>query len=296
MAQPPDPPPSKPTPPPARTRKDDPRFALLMHPDVRKVIRAKLRDLHIPEHELDQLEADVIDEACLWAMKLVEQGKDAPDSEVRWKGAVRDIAKNVAIDWIKRHKNQTEALAKPCANAEVIGAAPESSEHPRDVKKALGVWNEMERNEHADDLMDARQAGDGVSEAGRELGIGAGRAHNIEEKTREKFVRRMKLAGLAALLPAGLGMWLLFYVTAPVDLPVPAHTSARTEAPQRQRLEGGEDDPDSLRQKAAELRQKANAECAAKQWEACRDDIAAANRIDPDYRPERELRNAKPGH
>ncbi len=167
---------------------------------------------------------------------------------------------------------------------------------PLDRKKALDVYQQMQRHPKADDMVDATRTGEGPSEAAREEGLAPKQGHKIFEKTRARYTKALRYASLAVLLPGAAALLVLWsHGTSlyPWEMDID-HAPMHTEHGHVRKELGGWDDPDSLRQRAMELRQKAAAECKAGQFQQCKDDLHQADLLDPDRTALPPDLNAKP--
>jgi hypothetical protein len=245
-----------------------PTDTLLFHAEVRKVIRLALRDVGIRDHELPQLEADVIAEC--WEDRLMEA--DPPDSIQRWQAYVRPRAKHMGIDVHRKRQTQAEGHAKIAATDPSSETPGSSGRDKMDVDRALGEFDRMPKHPHATALFDAVQSGDGPSAASEELGLGKQQAHNIVSSTRERYVKWLRAAGMVAILPAGVSMWLLFF-RAPVDL-----EGRRPDG--YARIDESLPAPPLAETLAPGVRAKAADECAKEQWGDCERDLDLAYQMD----------------
>ena len=254
-------PPSKPPVPKLET--DD----LLMHADVRTVIRLKLKDVGVPDSELQELEGDV--RTKCWEDRLKEA--DPPDSIERWQAYARVRAKGMGIDWVRARQSELEGNEKIAAGA-ASSETPGSSGRDRlDVDRALGEFEKMPKHPHANALFDAVQSGDGPSAASEELGLKKQQAHNIVSSTRERYVKWLKVAGMAAILPAGVSVWLLFFSPVELESQRPAGWA---------RVDESLPAPTLAEKLAPGVRARAADECAKQQWGDCERDLDLAYQMD----------------
>lgn len=275
---------------------------LLFDDAITRVIRAVLRHVGCGDHEMDLLVDEVRMQALISGRRKAKNGVVLGNEPKRWKGLARVTARNFGLNWREKEKVRREAMIKLAPDGQSV--APPRSEggmDPIDQKKAIGVYQRMKRHPKADDMLDATRTGEGPSEAARQEGLNPKQGHKILEKTRSGYVKALRIASLAVLLPSGVALALLWLRGTPVypwDLEGPDHTAARMEQGHVTKELGGEDDPDSLRQRATELRRKAAEECKAGQVVQCRDDLHEADRIDPDHSSGGTLApqtSAKPG-
>lgn len=260
-----DPPRKQPSTPPVPMLETD---DLLHHPKVRTVIRLKLGDLGIRGSAAEELEGDVV--VKCWEDRLKEA--DPPDSIERWAAYARVRAKGMGIDWLRARETETEVKEKIAAGEPTSETPGSSGREKMDVDRALGEFDKMPKHEHANALFDAVQSGDGPSAASEELGLGTQQAHNIVSSTRKRYIKWLKIAGMAAVLPAGLSAWLLFF-RGPAEFHGWRHQGhAQADVTPVHQL--AEMQPPALRAKAAQ-------ECANQQWDDCQRDLNLAYQKDP---------------
>ncbi|HEX8790553.1 MAG TPA: hypothetical protein VF765_06345 [Polyangiaceae bacterium] len=262
---------------------------ILFDEAITRVIRAVLREVGIPDHELENLVDEVRMLTLISGRRKAKNGEILGEETKRWKGLARNTARNFGLNWREKEKTRKEGMIKLAADAHSVAPARSvGGMDPLDQKKALDVYQRMKRHPNADDMVDATRTGEGPSEAARQEGLPPKQGHKILGKTRERYAEALRYAKLAVLFPTAtvaVGMALLFARGTslwPWDIENRYHPPAHLEHGKVAKELGGWDDPDSLRLRVAQLREQAAAECKAHQDQQCKDDMALADFLDPD--------------
>lgn len=259
---------------------------ILFEVQVTRVIRAVLRKVGCPDHEMDLLVDEVRMLALISGRRKAKKGEILGKEPKRWKGLARSTARNFGINWREKEKTRREGMIKMVPDSQSV-APPRSAGgmDPIDQKRALDVYQGMKRHPKADVMVDATRTGEGPSEAAREEGLDPKQGHKILGDTRKRYAKALRYAKLAVLLPgvAALALWLLPGTSVyPWEMEGFVHSAARMEHGKVAKELGGWDDPDSLRERAAQLRAQAAAECKAHQDDQCKADMDLADFLDPE--------------
>jgi RNA polymerase sigma factor (sigma-70 family) len=172
----------------------------LNEPPVRRRVRFVLRRNGIPPHELDDAAGDV---TLLTLESLV--GKEPPADLKEWAALAGTIARNYAIDQIRkkktRWKNGDAGLTDQEDSVEPL--PNDDWRDPIDAKRLVGILEDQFRSgempEHGEEILEATAAGVGQKEIAEELGITESAVRNRLHRMRQTFAGRVEEEGLSQL-------------------------------------------------------------------------------------------------
>jgi hypothetical protein len=255
---------------------------LLHHPEVVRVIRAIMMLFRIPEQDLEDAIGDV-QQRALETTPPAERPTDIPG----WKALVRKVAYNVGREKVKALCRRGKYNKGPTDGADDHAKSSLSILEPHERAKIREIVEEVVREEaggkHTSAILGDLIAGAPPRETAKDAGIPSSQMRKKTSKLRELMRNRFVQAGIgvaafALLVGGGVTLW---EHQQQVELEesfdancAPPRTSHRSV----ERLPLYDLPPED---KAANLRDQAAGECAAKQWIECARDLDMAQAWDP---------------
>lgn len=167
---------------------------------VRRRVRYVLKRNGIPPHELDDAEGDVV----LRSLEALV-GKEPPADLKEWAAFAGTIARNYAIDQIRKKKTREKYGDAGLTDEEdIIEPLPNDDwRDPVDAKRLVGILEEQFRNgempEQGEEILDATAADMSQEEIAEELGITKSAVRNRLMRMRQTFAERVEEEGLSHL-------------------------------------------------------------------------------------------------
>jgi len=228
----------------------------------------------------------VVEDVVQVAHFEVSRAKGLPKGANERLQYARAVARNTAITWYRRKEKDKP---EPAPLDELRGQGAEDpgiqrTAHADHIEKIAATVPEKERGTWVCFVRHVVR-GESIAELAREM--------HIEESTLLKRVTTMRqrlsvtaaaLAGIALLILGLSGMWKHFQSEGQTAQPEPSTVPSQERPEPQPQLPTGTvpwDQP-SRRGQAAELREKARKECAAKQWTSCLASYDVAQGLDPD--------------
>ena len=283
----------------AKSQPEEPMaHELLNHPEVLKTIRFELLRGGYPKEEVDDGVREVVESV----FEYLEREKETIGTPDRMKAVVRGPSYARGVDARRSKTKRGKTSAGPTDEADAHEAPASSHEDRMDMRRALETMDANKQgNEGA--LMKGLAAGVSQKEIAAELGVSHDQLRKDTVAMRSRHTKLLRVAGYGG---AVVGLLVLLAVVLrmkygpdeqakPQPLPVP---TVAPPAPPPQVPVAVQGPTPEDRQKASDLRTKAHAEWASKEWRACMLDYFDADKLDPGRRrragPEGERRVLRP--
>jgi DNA-directed RNA polymerase specialized sigma24 family protein len=246
----------------------------LAHPHderVLAVIRAVLRENRWPAHKLEDGIADV--EVLAW------DSEPHPTTVGGWKALCRKIAKDMAIDRTRSEVTGGKGSEQSTDRADEHegphgGAAIEAA---IDRRKAIDKVASLIKDEKERAVFVQTALGSSQKETAQSLGMKPREVSRHVNSMRKRFTQVLAPVGLLAVL--AVGAYVLFHDTVGPDERAhnqgPSPSSSAPPGPSPEQVAQEE------RAKAEELRKLAEADCEARHWAKCSQDLDDALKLDP---------------
>lgn len=172
----------------------------LNEPAVLRRERFVLRRNGIPPHELDDAVGDI---TLLILESLV--GKEPPADLDEWAALAGTIARNYAIDRVRKKKTREKYGDAGLTDQEdSIEPLPNDDwRDPVDARRLVGIlegqFRSGEMPEHGEEILEATAADMTQKEIAEELGITESAVRNRMHRMRQTFARRVEEEGLSHL-------------------------------------------------------------------------------------------------
>jgi hypothetical protein len=255
--------------------------ALLHHPDVVRVIRAIMVEFRIQDQDLKDRVADVQERA----LETTEPGK-RPTDVPGWKALVRPTAYNVGREIVRELCTRGKYNDGPTDGADDHARSSRSILEPHECAKIReiveAVLREQAGGKHTGVILGGIMTGAPPRELAQDTGVPSSQMRKktsaLRELMRNRFVQAgIAIATLGLLAVGGVAGW---EHQQQVDLEQSFDANAAPPRDSHRSVEWVPLHDLPPEEKAAILRDKAIGECAAKQWEACANDLDTAKAWD----------------
>lgn len=253
---------------------------LLNHPDVIKTIRFELLRGGYPKEEVEDGVRDVVTSVFEYLQKEGE-AIETPD---RMKAIVRTPSYQRGVDALRAKSKRARVVAGPTDLADTHEAPASSHDDRIDMRRALEKIDEN-KQEHEDVLLKGLAVGVSQKEMAAELNVSHAQLRKETVSMRARHRTLLRTAGYGGVVVVLLVLLVVVFRThfGPDEQakpqPLPEPTSAPpVPPPQVPVAVQGPTPEESL--KAADLRTKAHAEWARKDWRACMGDYVDAYQIE----------------
>jgi DNA-directed RNA polymerase specialized sigma24 family protein len=255
---------------------------LLEHPDVLKTIRFELLRGGYPHEEVE----DGVREVVASVFEYLEREKETIETPDRMKAVVRGPSYARGVDARRAKGKRGKTSAGPTDEADAHEAPASSHEDRLDMRRALET---MDANKEGNEGALIQGLAAGVSQ--KEIAAGLNVSHaQLRKDTVAMRSRHTKLLRAAGYGGAVIGLFVLLVLVFRTKYgpdeqakpqPLPAPTFAPPAPPEQVPVAVQGPTPED-RQKASDLRTKAHAEWASKEWRTCMSDYFDADKLEPD--------------